>query len=133
MSDADEIVKALALQPHPEGGWFRESFRDGASTAIYYLLKTGDVSRWHRVDKAEIWHWYAGAVLELSLSPDGKRLDRLRLGPDLAASQRPQAAVAPGTWQSARSLGNWSLVGCTVAPPFDFKGFELAPEGWNPS
>jgi len=133
MSDADEIVKALALQPHPEGGWFRESFRDGASTAIYYLLKTGDVSRWHRVDKAEIWHWYAGAVLELSLSPDGKRLDRLRLGPDLAASQRPQAAVAPGTWQSARSLGNSSLVGCTVAPPFDFKGFELAPEGWNPS
>lgn len=132
MSDADEIVKALALQPHPEGGWFRESFRDGASTAIYYLLKTGEVSRWHRVDKAEIWHWYAGAVLELSLSPDGKRLDRLRLGPDLAASQRPQAAVAPGTWQSARSLGNWSLVGCTVAPPFDFKGFELAPAGWEP-
>jgi predicted cupin superfamily sugar epimerase len=132
MSDADEIVKALALQPHPEGGWFRESFRDGASTAIYYLLKTGEVSRWHRVDKAEIWHWYAGAVLELSLSPDGKRLDRLRLGPDLAASQRPQAAVAPGVWQSARSLGNLSLVGCTVAPPFDFKGFELAPAGWEP-
>jgi predicted cupin superfamily sugar epimerase len=132
MSDADEIVKALALQPHPEGGWYRESFRDGASTAIYYLLKTGEVSRWHRVDKAEIWHWYAGAVLELSLSPDGKRLDRLRLGPDLAASQRPQAAVPPGTWQSARSLGAWTLLGCTVAPAFDFKGFELAPPGWEP-
>jgi predicted cupin superfamily sugar epimerase len=132
MSDADEIVKALALQPHPEGGWFRESFRDGASTAIYYLLKAGEVSRWHRVDKAEIWHWYAGAVLELSLSPDGKRLDRLRLGPDLAASQRPQAAVPPGTWQSARSLGAWTLLGCTVAPAFDFKGFELAPPGWEP-
>ena len=132
MSDADEIVKALALQPHPEGGWYRESFRDGASTAIYYLLKTGEVSRWHRVDKAEIWHWYAGAVLELSLSPEGKRLDRLRLGPDLAASQRPQAAVPPGTWQSARSLGAWTLLGCTVAPAFDFKGFELAPPGWEP-
>jgi len=132
MSDANEIAKALNLQPHPEGGWFRESFRDSASTAIYYLLKAGEVSRWHRVDKAEIWHWYAGAVLELSLSPDGKRLDRLRLGPDLAASQRPQAAVAAGVWQSARSLGNWSLVGCTVAPAFDFKGFELAPPGWEP-
>jgi uncharacterized protein len=132
MSDADEIAKTLNLQPHPEGGWFRESFRDGASTAIYYLLKAGEVSRWHRVDKAEIWHWYAGAVLELSLSPDGKRLDRLRLGPDLAASQRPQAAVTPGTWQSARSLGAWTLLGCTVAPAFDFKGFELASPGWEP-
>jgi len=132
MSDADEVVKALNLLPHPEGGWFRESFRDSASTAIYYLLKAGDVSRWHRVDKAEIWHWYAGAVLELSLSPDGKRLDRLRLGPDLAANQRPQAAVPAGAWQSARSLGAWTLLGCTVAPAFDFKGFELAPPGWEP-
>jgi uncharacterized protein len=132
MSDADEVVKALNLLPHPEGGWFRESFRDSASTAIYYLLKAGEVSRWHRVDKAEIWHWYAGAVLELSLSPDGKRLDRLRLGPDLAANQRPQAAVSAGAWQSARSLGAWTLLGCTVAPAFDFKGFELAPPGWEP-
>jgi uncharacterized protein len=132
MSDADEIAKVLNLQPHPEGGWFRESFRDGTSTAIYYLLKAGEVSRWHRVDKAEIWHWYAGAVLELSLSPDGKRLDRLRLGPDLAANQRPQAAVPAGAWQSARSLGAWTLLGCTVAPAFDFKGFELAPPGWEP-
>jgi predicted cupin superfamily sugar epimerase len=132
MNDADEIAKVLNLQPHPEGGWFRESFRDGASTAIYYLLKAGEVSRWHRVDKAEIWHWYAGAVLELSLSPDGKRLDRLRLGPDLAANQRPQAAVSAGAWQSARSLGAWTLLGCTVAPAFDFKGFELAPPGWEP-
>ena len=132
MSSADKIIKALDLKPHPEGGWFRETFRDAASTAIYFLLMAGEVSRWHRVDKAEIWHWYAGAALELSLSPDGRRRDIHRLGPDLAASQLPQLAVAPGAWQSARSLGDWTLAGCTVAPPFDFKGFELAPEGWQP-
>jgi uncharacterized protein len=129
---AEEIIKALTLKPHPEGGWFRETFRDAASTAIYFLLKAGEVSRWHRIDQAELWHWYGGAALELSLSPDGKRRDLHRLGPDLAAGQRPQAAVAPGMWQSARCLGDWTLAGCTVAPPFDFKGFELAPEGWQP-
>jgi predicted cupin superfamily sugar epimerase len=132
MSSADEIIKTLKLQPHPEGGWFRETFRDPASTAIYYLLRAGETSRWHRVDKAEIWHWYAGATLELSLSPDGKRRDVHRLGPVLTASQIPQCPVPAGVWQSARSLGEWTLVGCTVAPAFDFKGFELAPPGWQP-
>jgi len=132
MSGADEVIKALRLQPHPEGGWFRETFRDPSSTAIYYLLRAGEVSRWHRVDKAEIWHWYAGATLELSLSPDGKRRDAYRLGPDLGSGQIPQYAVPAGIWQSARTLGEWTLIGCTVAPPFDFKGFELAPPGWQP-
>lgn len=132
MTDAASIIKALNLQPHPEGGWYRETFRDASSTAIYFLLKAGEVSRWHRLDKAELWHWYAGSVLELSLSPDGRRRDLHRLGPGLAASQRPQLAVAPGVWQSARCLGEWALMGCTVAPPFDFKGLELAPPGWQP-
>jgi hypothetical protein len=124
---ADEVARLLDLAPHPEGGRFRETFRDAASSAIYFLLAAGEVSRWHRVDKAETWHWYAGAPLELRI---GRALHRL--GPDLARGERPQAVVPPGEWQSAQSLGAWSLVGCTVAPPFDFTGFELAPEGWTP-
>jgi predicted cupin superfamily sugar epimerase len=124
---ADEVARLLDLTPHPEGGRFRETFRDAASTAIYFLLEAGEVSHWHRVDKAEAWHWYAGAPLEL-------RIGRVahRLGADLAAGERPQAVVPAGEWQSARSLGTWTLVGCTVAPPFDFAGFELAPKGWAP-
>jgi predicted cupin superfamily sugar epimerase len=124
---ADEVARLLDLAPHPEGGRFRETFRDAGSSAIYFLLAAGEVSRWHRVDKAEAWHWYAGAPLEL-------RIGRAphRLGPDLAAGDRPQAVVPAGEWQSARSLGAWTLVGCTVAPPFSFTSFELAPVGWEP-
>jgi predicted cupin superfamily sugar epimerase len=124
---ADEVATLLDLAPHPEGGRFRETFRDAGSSVIYFLLAAGEASRWHRVDKAELWHWYAGAPLEL-------RIDRAaeRLGPDLAEGERPQAAVPAGAWQAARSLGAWTLVGCTVAPPFDFAGFELAPPGWEP-
>jgi len=124
---ADEVAALLGLAPHPEGGRFRETFRDAGSTAIYFLLAAGEVSRWHRVDKAECWHWYAGAPVELRIGRDVHRL-----GADLRAGERPQAIVPPGVWQSARSLGAWTLIGCTVAPPFDFAGFELAPPGWNP-
>jgi predicted cupin superfamily sugar epimerase len=124
---ADEVARLLDLAPHPEGGRFRETFRDAGSTAIYFLLAAGETSRWHRVDKAELWHWYAGAPLELRI---GRSV--ARLGPDLAAGERPQAAVPAGAWQAARSLGAWTLVGCTVAPPFDFAGFELGAEGWEP-
>ena len=124
---ADEVARLLDLAPHPEGGRFRETFRNEGSSAIYFLLAAGEVSRWHRVDKAEAWHWYAGAPLELRI---GRAMHRL--GPDLAAGERPQAVVPAGEWQSARSLGAWTLAGCTVAPPFDFDGFELAPEGWDP-
>jgi predicted cupin superfamily sugar epimerase len=123
----DEVAKLLDLAPHPEGGRFRETFRDAGSTAIYFLLAANEVSRWHRVDKAEAWHWYAGAPLELRIGRDGHRL-----GSDLAAGERPQIVVPAGEWQSAYSLGAWTLVGCTVAPPFDFSGFELAPRGWAP-
>lgn len=136
---AAEIIAALALQPHPEGGWFRETHRDaappggrGTSTAIYYLLKAGEISHWHRVDATEIWHWYGGDALELAISVDGKGTERLRLGPDVLAGDRPQGIVLPHAWQSARPLGAWTLIGCTVAPAFEFAGFEMAPAGWSP-
>ncbi len=134
---ADEIIAELGLKPHPEGGHFSESFRApdaprGASTAIYFLLKAGERSHWHKVDADEIWHHYAGAPLELSLSADGKRVTRLRLGHDLALGERPQGVVPRGVWQAARSLGSWTLIGATVAPAFRFEGFELAPPGWEP-
>jgi predicted cupin superfamily sugar epimerase len=136
---AGEVVRLLGLQPHPEGGFYRETFRapapDGAraaSTAIYYLLGEGDVSAWHRVvDADEIWHHYAGAPLELTLW-DGRERASLRLGTDLAAGERPQAVVPAGVWQAARPMGGWVLVGCTVAPGFDFAGFEMAPPEWSP-
>ena len=136
---AADVVAALDLAPHPEGGHFRETFRDaagggrGASTAIYYLLAAGEVSHWHRLDAAETWHWYAGAPLTLALSPDGETVERLTLGNDLAAGARPQAVVPAGVWQSARSHGAWTLVGCCVAPAFEFAGFEMAPPGWHPA
>ncbi len=134
---ADEIIARLGLQRHPEGGHFREMYRAtdsprGASTAIYFLLKAGERSHWHRVDADEIWHHYAGAPLELSLSDDGKTVRHQRLGSDLAIGELPQGVVPRNVWQAARSLGHWTLVGCTVAPAFRFEGFELAPPGWAP-
>src|SRR5690625_2630841 len=134
---AQEIVALLELQPHPEGGWYRETWRHearegerGAGTAIFYLLAAGQVSHWHRVDAAEIWHHYAGAPLELSLSHDGDAVEARRLGTHLREGERPQLLVPQGVWQSARSLGPWTLAGCTVSPAFDFQGFELAPPDW---
>lgn len=137
--DADEVIALLDLEPHPEGGAYRETFRDPApaggrshATAIYYLLRAGEVSHWHRVDAGEVWHHYAGAPLELSISADGAAVEHAILGDDLAAGQRPQAVVPARAWQSACSLGDWTLVGCTVAPAFEFAGFELAPRDWSP-
>jgi uncharacterized protein len=101
-----------------------------ASTAIYFLLRDGEISRWHRVDSAEVWHWYAGAPLALSIIDGAQKLD-VRLGVDLTAGERPQAVVSAYTWQQARSLGAWTLVGCTVAPGFEFAGFEMAPPGFD--
>ncbi|MFY9658649.1 MAG: cupin domain-containing protein [Methylocystis sp.] len=140
MLSADEVIRELSLAPHPEGGFFRETFRDeapeaagrAASTAIYYLLPKGEISQWHRVDAAEIWHFYAGASLELCLSQDGLEASRQRLGADLAAGEHPQLVAPAGWWQSARSLGAWTLVGCTVAPGFEFSRFELAAPGFSP-
>ncbi len=141
MRTAADVIRLLDLKPHPEGGHFRETFRDArtdaygraASTAIYFLLARGERSHWHRVDAVEIWHWHAGAPLVLATAArDSGPVARVTLGPDLAADQRPQAIVPAHVWQAAESLGDWTLVGCTVAPGFVFAGFELAPPGWNP-
>ena len=138
ISKADDIIAKLKLEPHPEGGHFRETFRDekepgrAASTAILYLLKAGEISRWNRVDAAEVWHWYAGAPLELSQKSKTGGKTKEILGNDIGASQHPQIIVPAHVWQSARSLGDWTLVGCTVAPGFELDGFEMAPEGWEP-
>jgi uncharacterized protein len=136
---ADDIIRLLGLQPHPEGGHFVETFRDAAmpgeraaSTAIYFLLRAGEVSRWHTVDAAEAWHHYAGAPLEVTIQAQGEARRTIRLGKDLAAGERPQTVVPTGAWQMARPLGDWVLVGCTVAPAFEFAGFVLAPPGFDP-
>jgi hypothetical protein len=137
---AAEIIRLLDLAPHPEGGYYRETFRDprrieggrAASTAIYFLLPAGAVSAWHRVDAAEIWHFHAGAPLALEISTSGETATRQILGPDLLREQRPRLVVPAGAWQSARSLGAYTLVGCTVAPGFEFSAFELARPGFAP-
>ena len=135
----EEIIRELSMQPHPEGGWYAQTFRDinggerGHSTAIYYLLARGERSHWHRVhDAAEVWHYYAGAPLELSLSEDGRSVRHLRLGVDFDLGEQPQLLVPRNVWQAARSLGAWTLIGATVAPAFQFEGFEMAPAGWRP-
>ena len=137
---AADIIARLELKPHPEGGHFRETFRDqrtdaggrSRSTAIYFLLARGERSHWHRIDAVEIWHYYAGDALSLQIAGDGGQR-AMRLGPDLAAGEVPQAIVPAGAWQAAISTGDWTLVGCTVAPGFDFTTFELAPKGWKPT
>ncbi|MFD2053618.1 cupin domain-containing protein [Mesorhizobium calcicola] len=139
MTSAAEIIAILGLKPHPEGGWYAETFRDGAggarghSTAIYFLLEQHQVSAWHRVkDATEVWHFHAGAPLALSMSEEDGAVYEQVLGTELAAGERPQIVVPAGWWQSARSLGEWTLVGCTVAPGFEFATFELAEPGWQP-
>jgi hypothetical protein len=139
MTTATDMIAALKLERHPEGGWYIQTFRDpegidgrAHSTAIFYLLEKGDRSHWHRVDAVEVWHYYAGAPLELGLSRDGRESRTNTLGPEILNNQMPQIVVQKGEWQSARSLGDWTLVGCTVSPGFEFSGFEMAPEGWEP-
>ncbi len=138
--EASEIIARLDLKPHPEGGHYRETFRDisvdadgrSRSTAIYFLLARGERSHWHRIDAVEIWHHYAGAALTLRIADDnGQR--SIRLGSDLAAGEIPQAVVPAHAWQAAESNGDWTLIGCTVAPGFEFAKFELAEPGWSPS
>jgi uncharacterized protein len=137
--EADAIIGMLNLQPHPEGGYFIETWRDrpadgsrGTGTAIYFLLKAGEVSHWHKVDATEIWHWHAGAPLTLSISEDGAQTRTITLGANLAAGERPQGIVPKDAWQAAQSQGEWTLVGCTVSPAFEFSSFILAPKGWAP-
>ncbi|MFQ1700914.1 cupin domain-containing protein [Loktanella agnita] len=134
---ADEIIAKLGLSPHPEGGYYRQTWVAGnegrpCGTCIYFLLKAGASSHWHKVDAVEIWHYYAGAPLILSItdSDDGPATDH-HLGPDLAAGQFPQAIVPKDNWQAARTTGDWTLVGCTVSPGFRFDGFTLAAPGFD--
>jgi predicted cupin superfamily sugar epimerase len=137
---ADRVVEALGLQPHPEGGFFRETWRDmpadgsrGAGTAILFLLTVDQFSHWHRVDATELWIWQAGAPLVLSVSPNSHDASAHVLGPNLSAGQSLQHVVPAGQWQAATSLGAWTLVTCTVSPAFEFHRFELAPPDWRPS
>jgi uncharacterized protein len=140
LPSAGDVIARLGLQPHPEGGHYRETFRDSRldangrslSTAIYFLLARAERSHWHRIDAVEIWHYYAGQALNLQIADDsGQR--SVRLGPDLAAGEVPQAVVPVKAWQAAESTGDWTLVGCTVAPGFDFAKFELAePDCFTP-
>ena len=137
--DARRVREVLGLAPHPEGGAYREIWRDapknggrGAATSIFFLLEAGERSHWHRVDAAELWIWQAGAPLLLEIGGGDDKKSQIRLGPKLAAGETLQAVVPAGVWQAARSLGAWTLVSCVVAPAFEFSGFELAPPGWAP-
>ena len=137
---ATEVIRLLKLSQHPEGGHYRETFRDtlcdaqgrAASTAIYFLLAAGELSDWHRIDAAEVWHYHAGAPLVLTISLDGHDAHAQHLGSNLGARQHPHLIVPARAWQTATSLGAWTLVGCTVAPGFTFEHLEMAPSGWRP-
>jgi len=141
MLTASDIIARLELRPHPEGGHYRETFRDSCpdsqgrarSTAIYFLLARGERSHWHRIDAVEVWHYYAGSSLILQIANEGCAGHAVRLGPDLAAGERPQAIVPAQAWQAAETTGDWSLVGCTVSPGFEFASLELAEPYWFPS
>jgi predicted cupin superfamily sugar epimerase len=138
--EAPALIERLGLGPHPEGGWYRETWRAhappgvrSAGSAILYLLEAGERSRWHRVtDATEIWVFNAGDPLELLVAaPPVPRVVTI-LGLDAAVDQRPQAIVPAGAWQAAGPLGAWTLVSCIVVPAFEFSSFELALEGWEP-
>lgn len=139
MTEADQIIAKLGLHPHPEGGWYRQTWvgpdlhigtdTRASGTAILFLLKDGERSHWHRVDVDEIWIWNAGAPLMLSLGE--AHAEDIRMGPDVLGGEVVQAVVPAGHWQAARSLGAWSLVTCTVSPGFRFAGFELADPGFD--
>jgi len=140
MPTAAEIITLLELKPHPEGGHYRETFRDqnvdangrSRSTSIYFLLARGERSHWHRIDAVEVWHYYAGSALTLRIAVDGGSPQVVRLGVDLVRGEQPQATVPAHAWQAAESTGEWTLVGCTVAPAFEFATFELAAKDWEP-
>ena len=140
MTDVRALIETLGLAPHPEGGWYRETWRAdapeggrGTATAIHFLLEAGQSSHWHKVDATELWLFHAGSALILEMSvTDAGPVERVRLGPDVLAGEAPQVRIAPGHWQAARAEQGWALVSCIVSPAFDFAGFTLAPPGWAP-
>jgi predicted cupin superfamily sugar epimerase len=139
MTEADRVAEALGLEPHPEGGRYRQTWAAPApvgerpsATAIHFLLARGERSHWHRVDAHEVWLWHAGGPLALSLAATEAGPARVvRMGGDALGGESPQAVVSAGWWQAARPLGDWALVSCVVAPGFGFEGFELAPAGFD--
>lgn len=140
MTEVDRIIEILKLEPHPEGGYFIETFVDPddfsqnrkIASAIYYLLKYDQYSHWHRVDATECWFWHAGSPLSLTVSANGSDAESITLGSNILSGQKPQFIVKKNWWQTAVSLGEWTLVSCVVAPAFSFSGFELAEENWKP-
>jgi predicted cupin superfamily sugar epimerase len=138
LSSPQALIERLGLAPHPEGGWYRETWREGGgrghATAIYFLLESGQRSHWHRVDAAELWLFHAGTAADLLIAPDESGpVETIRIGSDILAGEHPQALVPAGWWQATETRGGWALVSCVVAPDFDFAGFELAPPGWSPA
>jgi predicted cupin superfamily sugar epimerase len=141
-NNAQSAVERLGLQPHPEGGWYRETWRGsaegdgerGTGTAILFLLEDGQRSQWHRVDATELWLYHAGAPLRLFTAPSDRSRGATehRLGPNVMGGDQVQHVISPGEWQAAEAIGGWCLVSCVVVPAFEFSGFELAPEGWYP-
>lgn len=140
MDEARAIIERLELAPHPEGGWYRETWRApaapgarAAGTAILFLLEAGQRSHWHRVDADELWLWHAGAALDLRIGSEAEgAVETLPLGGDVLAGQFPQARVPAGQWQATEATRGWGLVSCVVVPGFNFAGFELAPPDWAP-
>lgn len=140
MDEAKAIIARLDLAPHPEGGWYRETWRAetaederAAGTAILFLLEAGQRSHWHRVDAAELWLWHAGSPLLLRTAAEGGPIADIRLGGDVLAGATPQHIIPPHHWQAAVADHGWTLVSCVVCPGFTFSGFTLAPESWEPS
>jgi uncharacterized protein len=139
-AEARALIAALGLVPHPEGGWYRETWRADAApderasaTAILFLLEEGQGSHWHTVDAAELWFWHAGHPIALSrAADDAGPIETIMLGPDVAAGQMPQGLIPTGHWQAAEARHGWALVSCVVSPGFRFSGFTLAPPGWQP-
>ena len=136
---SDDVIRILGLEPHPEGGHYRQVYEHvptdggrGFMNSIYFLLRAGDRSHWHRLDAPEIWSYHAGSPVTVSVWIEGRPVETHRLGNNLATGERPQVMVPAGAWQAGESLGDWSLIGCVVAPAFQFSGFELAPRDWSP-
>ena len=132
MNDSDKLIEQLEMNPHPEGGHYKESYRNNNISLIYYILKRGEKSHWHKLKKNEILHFYNGDPLEVFMSDDEITIKEITLSKEVKNDHFLHYVVKAGTWFCMESKGEYSLIGCTVAPPFDYKDFELAPKGWYP-
>ena len=135
MADSDKLIEQLKMNPHPEGGYYSESFRDrdNSVSLIYYLLKKEQRSHWHRLTKNEILHFYKGDPLSVHISADAKTTITKKLGSGISSNENLHLVIHAGSWFSMNSEGDYSLIGCTVSPAFDYADFELAPPNWKPN